>query len=172
MRQQPQQPLPYPRLRRFFKTKLGIGCLGSVIVFFVVVAYAASTGGASTSNTPAPTSTQSIAVATATLPPTHLATSPTPHPTATLQPAIPTHIPAPTPTPCVSPCNPFGYNFISGNRIYNPASDFCSYFTCINNFSNGRGYVVECHDGEYSKSGGIQQVCSSHGGQWRILYSH
>jgi hypothetical protein len=46
----------------------------------------------------------------------------------------------------------------------NPPSDFCSFAPCIANFWNGRGYVVQCLDGLYSKSGGIQGSCSQHGG--------
>jgi hypothetical protein len=42
---------------------------------------------------------------------------------------------------------------------------FCSSHTCIPNFENGRGYPVECADGEWSKSGGISGACSGHGGE-------
>lgn len=68
--------------------------------------------------------------------------------------------------------NPWCYDFNPGNLIYSPPGAFCSYFNCINNFLNGRGYVMECQDGMYSKSGGIQGSCSYHGGNWRPLYSH
>jgi hypothetical protein len=34
----------------------------------------------------------------------------------------------------------------------------------IPNYANGRGYRVQCNDGMYSKSGGIQGACSGHGG--------
>ncbi len=34
----------------------------------------------------------------------------------------------------------------------------------IPNYDNGRGYRVQCADGMYSKSGGIQGACSGHGG--------
>ncbi|MBX5449026.1 MAG: hypothetical protein IRZ24_03080, partial [Thermogemmatispora sp.] len=81
--------------------------------------------------------------------------------------------PTPTPTPCPGVnCNPWGYNFEPGNLIYSPPPDFCLYFACISNFWNGRGYVVECSDGMYSKSGGIRGACSYHGGVWRPLYAH
>jgi hypothetical protein len=46
-------------------------------------------------------------------------------------------------------------------------SGFCSEHTCIPNYPNGRGYPVECADGEWSKSGGIQGACSGHGGERR-----
>lgn len=34
----------------------------------------------------------------------------------------------------------------------------------IPNYENGRGYRVQCNDGMYSHSGGIQGACSGHGG--------
>jgi hypothetical protein len=34
----------------------------------------------------------------------------------------------------------------------------------IPNYENGRGYRVQCSDGMYSHSGGIQGACSGHGG--------
>jgi hypothetical protein len=51
-----------------------------------------------------------------------------------------------------------------------PASDpeedpsFCDTHDCIPNFDNGNGSVVQCADGAYSHSGGIQGACSHHGG--------
>lgn len=45
------------------------------------------------------------------------------------------------------------------------AGDFCSSHDCIPNFSNGRGYPVQCADGTWSDSGGIQGACSGHGGE-------
>lgn len=70
--------------------------------------------------------------------------------------------------------NPWGYNFSSvrGTLIYKPDPAFCRYFHCINNFPNGKGYVVECLDGMYSKSGGIRGSCAFHHGNGQILYAH
>ncbi|MBX5452059.1 hypothetical protein [Thermogemmatispora sp.] len=120
--------------------------------------------------TPTPTPTPS---------PTPLPTeTPTPPPTPTPTPTpVPTEAPAPTPTPTPCPgvnCNPWGYNFDStnGSLIYSPPSGFCDYFDCIPSFWEGKGYVVECNDGMYSKSGGVRGVCSGHGGVWRRLYAH
>jgi hypothetical protein len=46
-----------------------------------------------------------------------------------------------------------------------PASaDFCSTHVCIPNYDNGTGSTVQCSDGSYSHSGGIQGACSHHGG--------
>jgi hypothetical protein len=108
--------------------------------------------------TPSPT-------ATPTPKPTVLAVKPTPKPTQK---------PLPTPTPIRTGVNgnPWGYNFSPGSLIYSPPSAFCSYFACIGNFWNGRGYVNECNDGTYSKSGGIRGDCSYHHGEMRPLYSH
>jgi hypothetical protein len=77
--------------------------------------------------------------------------------------------PKPTCIPGAVNCNPWGYNFTHGSHIYNPAGAFCSYFACIANFWNGRGYVMQCQDDEYSKSGGISGSCSHHGGNRRAL---
>lgn len=44
------------------------------------------------------------------------------------------------------------------------ASDFCDTHDCIPNYPNGRGDTVQCADGSYSQSGGIQGACSHHGG--------
>jgi hypothetical protein len=42
--------------------------------------------------------------------------------------------------------------------------DFCSTHDCIPNYPNGNGSTVQCSDGSYSQSGGIQGACSHHGG--------
>lgn len=103
--------------------------------------------------------------------------SPSPSPTPTPQPPTPTPKPKPTPTPTPKPKCPYGavngnpwcYNFSCCSHIYSPPSNFCSYFNCISSFWNGSGYVEECVDGTYSKSGGISGSCSHHGGNWRAL---
>ncbi len=123
-------------------------------------------------SSPRPTSTPRVTTKTKSRPtPTPKATTkpkprPLPTPRATAK-------PNPTPTPCSGVnCNPWGYNFSPGQFIYSPPSDFCAYFSCIDNFPNGHGYVIECHDGQYSKSGGRQGACSDHNGVWRPLYAH
>jgi hypothetical protein len=42
--------------------------------------------------------------------------------------------------------------------------DFCTTHDCIPNYPNGRGTTVQCSDGSFSHSGGIQGACSHHGG--------
>jgi hypothetical protein len=72
---------------------------------------------------------------------------------------------------CGAPANPWRYGFCGSHLITAPASAFCSYFACISSFANGLGYVVQCGDGKYSKSGGRTGVCSQHGSFKRNLYS-
>lgn len=69
--------------------------------------------------------------------------------------------------------NPWCFTFFNTNKlIYDPPTGFCGVFSCISSFADGSGYVVECNDGEYSKSGGKTGVCSgSHNGFQRNLYA-
>jgi hypothetical protein len=102
-----------------------------------------------------------------------LAPTPSPAtPAPTAKPA-PTTKPAPTPVQtqnlCGAPANPWGYNFCSGSFITSPAATICNYINCIANFWNGRGYVMQCSDTAFGKSGGISGSCSSHGGNFRAL---
>lgn len=77
------------------------------------------------------------------------------------------------PNPCLaSTGNPWCYDFSPGSLIYSPPITFCSFFNCIGSFWDGRGYVIQCQDGEFSQSGGIQGSCSYHGGNYRPLYAH
>ncbi len=46
----------------------------------------------------------------------------------------------PAPNACGAPANPWNYNFCGGSLIYVPPQTFCTYFACIGNFWNGRGY--------------------------------
>jgi hypothetical protein len=96
---------------------------------------------------------------------------PTAIPTATNTPVPPTA--TPVPLYCNPICNPWGYDFNPGKYIYSPPSNFCQYFNCIGSFwSSTNGYVEECQDKTCSHSGGVSGSCSSHGGNWRPLYSH
>jgi hypothetical protein len=45
----------------------------------------------------------------------------------------------------------------------NPPANFCSIANCIPSFSDGQGFVVQCGDGLYSKSGGRTGACAGHG---------
>lgn len=122
------------------------------------------------SPTPSPTPTVTASrSATPTLTPTPKPT-PKPSPTATPVPVKSTAPPPPPPVLCGAPTNPWGYNFCGGSFIYSPAQQFCSYFSCISSFWSGGGYVVDCVDGFYGKSGGVSGACSRHGGVSRPLY--
>jgi hypothetical protein len=81
--------------------------------------------------------------------------------------------PAPAPTDtCGAPANPWGYTFCGGSVITNPPEMFCSVFACIPSFANQtNGYIVQCRDGLFSHSGGVQGSCSSHGGNGQTLYA-
>ncbi len=71
--------------------------------------------------------------------------------------------------------NPWNYTFVAagGKRIYAPDPAFCGqYFHCIPNFLRGKGYVMQCRDGMYSKSGGLSGSCSRHEGDGSVLYAH
>ncbi|HEY2791579.1 MAG TPA: hypothetical protein VGJ28_04445 [Micromonosporaceae bacterium] len=95
------------------------------------------------------------------------------HPTPTPTPT-PSHSPSPSPThspkpkTCGAPANPWGFN-LCGNGHHITASDLpgsvCSYFDCIGNFPQGKGYMVECNDHTYSMSGGRSGACSDHKGE-------
>ena len=72
---------------------------------------------------------------------------------------------------CGAPANPWHYSFCGSLVIYSPPTNFCSYFHCIPSFwRSTNGYVVQCADLLFSHSGGRQGACSSHGGEYRILY--
>ena len=124
---------------------------------------------------PADSSAAGTASAPAHAPSTHVAPPPPPpstHAAPAPAPAPPTTKAAPPPSLCGAPNNPYGYNFCGvGGFISSPASSVCSYFDCISNFWNGRGFMVECNDGTYSMSGGISGACSYHKGEQRPVYS-
>jgi hypothetical protein len=152
---------------RLRTTRGGFATLG-VVFIVMLMCYGITTAGASPDTT-ASRQTRAAATTGGNSAQTVATSTPTVKPTAT-----PTVAPTATATqkPCANPCNPWGYNFSKGKLIYDPPSDFCSYFDCIDNFWNGRGYVMECRDTSYSKSGGISGSCSYHNGNWRPLYSH
>ncbi|BCJ72595.1 hypothetical protein CS0771_21390 [Catellatospora sp. IY07-71] len=66
--------------------------------------------------------------------------------------------------------NPWGYTFCEGEPITEPDAAFCDYFECVKNFWHGKGQVVQCEDGTFSKSGGRGGSCVQHGGEKRTLY--
>lgn len=174
----PALPVAAPAPR---KVKVGLAIGSFVVCFGLISAFSSANGAIVNPAAPVVTviqtntsflvrnaSTQMSAV-TAIPAPTN-----TPKPTPTQLPPPP----APTPTPQANPCpnavngNPWCYDFQPGLLISRPPAAFCNYFPCIGSFWNERGYVMECQDGDYSQSGGIQGSCSQHGGNLRPLYSH
>jgi hypothetical protein len=181
-------------------TKIGIGCATLFIAFLLcgtmsgIMANATGANRATILDSTATTATTQIAQSTTAAPtdsPTALTVKPTntPAPKPTIIPTIapteppviptsaPTQVPpAPTQPPTRSGIygNPWGYDLTpSGNLIYNPPADFCTYFNCIKSFwESTNGYVDECADGMYSHSGGVRGACSRHGGEAQPLYSH
>lgn len=169
--------------RWFIRQKRSMQVLACCVVLFLEVILCGSLASLmpSAGATPADVTPTTIPIAqiAPTQTPTHaLATrAPTAIPTRKPTPHVqPTPKPQPVPTkkpscPAVNG-NPWCYTFSPGSLIYSPPSAFCDYFSCIPTFWNGRGYVIECQDGDYSKSGGIRGSCSHHGGDLRALYAH
>jgi hypothetical protein len=164
--QQPPIPPPQKKSRKGLFIILGvilavalIGCIGVVAIV--------NAGGQTAQQPVNQTATQVIHTPT---------TQPTqkPTPTPTPRPTQPPVHPTPTPTACQAVNdNPWCYNFIPGNLIYNPPSNFCDYFTCVSTFWTATsGYVAECVDGHYTHSGGVRGACSHNSGVSRPLYSH
>ena len=52
-----------------------------------------------------------------------------------------------------------------GSTSHATDPQFCSTHSCITNFPNGNGTIVQCNDGEWSHSGGLSGACSYHGGE-------
>jgi len=162
---------PAPRGSQPFTRALGALAIPAAALLLAGCGEAAPTGGG-IGGGDAVTASQSAA-------PVAAAPSSTPTATATAAPTPkPTPAPTPRPTPvptkaaanlCGAPANPWNYTFCSGSTITSPPSSFCGYFACIDNFWKGTGYVMECQDGRYSKSGGHSGSCSYHGGNWRAL---
>ncbi len=164
----------YRTRTRNMKISIGCGAIMAVLLFFsCVIAVSASITG-SLMPKPTATSVPAVVIASPTVPqqtpismPTQgHASTPTRTPTQTQQTRQ-----NPTACPGVK-CNPWGYNFTSGNHITTPPSNFCSYFACISDFWSGHGYVVECQDGKYTKLGGLRNPCMHHDGDPHPLYSH
>lgn len=133
----------------------------------------ASTGGSSTNASPSgttsqPTATHVAATATANPHPTvaPVATQPVSHPPTATTPPAPKY-------PAIN-SNPWDYTFTNtGHLLYQPVGSFCSsgYFTCVSTFwKDTKGFVIQCNNGRYSHSGGVQGECSRDGGPGNPVY--
>lgn len=73
-----------------------------------------------------------------------------------------------------APANPYGFDFNvqDGFWIEFPPKDFCNHFDCTDTFWQENGYVVQCNDGKFSKSGSEENECAGHGGWKQMLYRH
>lgn len=118
-----------------------------------------------------------VASAPAVTPPAPASSAAVPR-VAPTQPAVPVST-APTPRAalgvppsnlCGAPPNPYGLNYCGrGAVVVSPPADTCSYFSCIPNFSVGKGYLEECRDAMVSMSGGRPGACSHHDGELRPI---
>ncbi len=169
--------------RWFVRQKKSMQVLACCVILFLQMIFCGSLTSLmpSASAQPADVAPTATSAPVAQIAPTHAVATRAPSPVPTRKPTVhvqPTSKPTSKPQPTKKPScqgvngNPWCYSFSSGRLIYSPASSFCSYFSCIPTFWNGRGYVIECQDGDYSKSGGIRGSCSHHGGDQRALYAH
>jgi len=170
-------------LAMIFASAVVSGCASQSTPSTVAFPSQGDTAGATSPAADIPSSPAEISLPPTTTPATTAAAAktskaPAPPPTTHSTRAAPvrtTHVAAPPPTThtastCGAPANPDGYTFCGGSLIYSPDSNVCEYFNCIDNFSNGKGYMVECNDGTYSMSGGRSGACSYHKGEERPVY--
>lgn len=152
-------------------------CFTILSIVLAIIGVQAGTRHATVATSSSPTSPTPTQITTIlNPPPVSIGKRPaTPTPVSPVKPTPITLNPVPTACPGVN-CNPWGYNFIPGNLIYNPPAGFCNYFACVPNFYKphdpGNGYIVECNDGMYSPSGGGRGTCLHHGAILRPLYTH
>lgn len=91
----------------------------------------------------------------------------TPGPCASTQTASPAPSPSSTQTATTpgggAPSSPVVET--AGSLSHATDAQFCSTHSCIENFPNGNGSIVQCVDGQWSHSGGLSGACSDHGGE-------
>lgn len=78
--------------------------------------------------------------------------------------SVPTTESRPSPSPSSSGVSPGGSAEGPGSSSHSDDAAFCASRSCIANFPNGRGTIIQCVDGEWSHSGGLHGVCNRHGG--------
>ncbi|MEH0980878.1 hypothetical protein [Micromonospora sp. CPCC 205556] len=73
---------------------------------------------------------------------------------------------------CGAPANPLGYDYCAeGRRVRQPDHRICDFFDCVQDFWAGRGYLVQCRDGQVSLTGGRPAACAGHRGVRRIVHT-
>ena len=90
-----------------------------------------------------------------------------PQPAPTVAPGVPSQTPGER---CGAPANPNGYNYCGGVPVHEPAPDVCSYFTCVEGFREGRGYLTVCEDGRLGMVGGPSGRCPERAGRKERVY--
>ena len=90
-----------------------------------------------------------------------------PAPGPTGSPGMPSPIPADR---CGAPENPYGYNYCGGVLVREPAPDVCRWFTCVEGFWAGRGYLTVCEDGRLGMVGGPSGRCPERAGRKEPVY--
>ncbi|RIV36027.1 hypothetical protein [Micromonospora radicis] len=70
---------------------------------------------------------------------------------------------------CGAPANPMGYDFCGGEKVREPDPGVCDHFDCVPGFWEGRGYLVQCENGKFSRAGGSPRACGLHGGVRRTV---
>ncbi|MFG2058605.1 hypothetical protein ACGFI9_31730 [Micromonospora sp. NPDC048930] len=81
-------------------------------------------------------------------------------PAPSRSPAAPSRTPRPSPSApvrpvptsksvdrCGAPENPLGYTYCGGALVHEPVAEVCHWFTCVDGFWVGRGYLMRCGDG-------------------------
>lgn len=53
---------------------------------------------------------------------------------------------------------------VAGGAWAEAPTGFCATHGCVPSFEKGRGSIVQCEDGMWSRSGGLSGACSHHGG--------
>lgn len=54
---------------------------------------------------------------------------------------------------------------LAAGSLVGCGNGFCDKHSCIDNFDNGQGSIVQCSDGMWSHSGGRPGACGDHGGE-------
>lgn len=160
------RPVPPPQPRHRSATRAAGSVVAAVAAAVAVLAFFwIRTNGTPVAAVDPPTSSQSTSQRAA----GQVTRTPSPTPSTPSTPDTPP--PTPTASLCGAPSNPYGYHFCDGGALVrNPDPQVCEYFTCIWNFSSGRGYLVQCEDGMVSLWGGLNGVCGEHGGVKRPVY--
>jgi hypothetical protein len=180
----------YKRLSRSNKVTPGLGIVALLLILAFGSAYSLFSNAATSQQSSGRSSVSSLG----SVPAAPGSVSPTPSSQGTPFPVLSQvikQIPTPTPVPTVAPVqqatptptpteqrgvnnNPWGYNFDPGQLIYNPPAQFCFYFRCAWDFYSqwASGYVVECNNGSFSRTGGTRFACAGDDGVKRTLYAH